>query len=345
MLKRRRLWRSALPLLMGVTLAACLTSPSRVSAHAKPPLVRAAALFDFHSSFWVNLHQALFHEAKLRTGKPERGLQMAPPLSAAGMSKQDEAHWNAAVGFYAAHFGTRQQFGPLGDDQLIQINYDLAAQPDDGAHLNPTGLPPQIVVVLQSAAVVYRKYWWPAQNRSNENWIAAQKGRVQDLGPRLASAMTAKLHQQWPAAPIRVDVCYYVVALGHALTTLGPAHITFASSDPTNQDLSGFELLFHEASHTFADTVTNALAAEGRAQRKDVGDLWHSLLFYTSGVELRRVLPAPERASFTPYAYRYGVYRGRWGTYRPLLETDWQRYLDGKVDFAGAIHSLVAGLP
>jgi hypothetical protein len=38
--------------------------------------------------------------------------------------------------------------------------------------------------------------------------------------------------------------------------------------------------------------MVNALSAEGRAQHKDVGDLWHSVLFYTSGVELRRLLPS-----------------------------------------------------
>jgi hypothetical protein len=330
----------ALPLLICVTLAACLTS--QVTAQERPPIVRTTPLFDFHSNFWVNLHQVLLNEAWLRAGKPDRRLQSAPPLSAAGMSKQDEGDWNAAVNFYAAHFGTRQQ---LGDDQLIQINDDLAEQPDNGAHLNPAGLPPEVVAVLQSAAVIYRKYWWPAHNESNENWIASQKQRVQDLGPELASAMTKDLHQQWPAAPIRVDVCYYVAALGHALTTLLPSHTTFSSSDPSDQDLSGFELLFHEASHTFADTMINALSAEGRTQHKDVGDLWHSLLFYTSGVELRRLLPAPEQASFTPYAYRYGVYRGNWRNYRRVLETDWQAYLDGKIDFTDAIHSMVAGLP
>jgi hypothetical protein len=297
-------------------------------------------LFDFHSNFWVNLHQVLFHEAKLRAGKPDRGLQSAPPLSAAGMSKQEEVDWNAAVSFYAAHFGTRQQHG---DDQLVQINDDLAEQPDDGAHLNPAGLPPEMVAALQSAALIYRKYWWPPHNESNENWIASQKERVQDLGPKLASVMTKDLHQPWPAAPIRVDVCYYVVSLGYANTTL-PPHITFSGSDPSNQDLSGFELLFHEASHTFADTIMNALSAEGRAQHKDVGDLWHSLLFYTSGVELRRLLPAPEQASFMPYAYRYGVYRGNWREYRRILETDWQVYLDGNTSFQTAIHSTVADL-
>jgi len=330
---------------MCVTLAACLTSPAKVLARGTPETARTTPLFDFHSNFWVNLHQVLFHEAKLRVGRPDRGLRAVPPLSAAGMSKQDEANWNAAVRFYVGRFGTGQQFGPLGDDRLIDINDALAGQPDDGAHLNPAGLPPDLVAVLRSAGVIYRKYWWRAHDRSNENWIASQKERVRDLGPKLAAAMTKDLHQRWPAAPIRVDVCYYVVALGNALTTLGPPHTTFSSSEPATQDLSGFELLFHEASHAFADTLMRAFSAQGRAQHKDVADLWHATLFYTSGVELRRVLPAPEQATFTPYAYRYGVYRGRWQTYRLLLETDWQSYLDGKVDFADAVHSMVAGLP
>jgi len=259
------------------------------------------------------------------------------------MSKSDEANWNAAVSFYAAHFGTRRQHG---DDELIQINDDLAEQPYNRAHLNPAGLSPELAAALQRAAVTYRKYWWPAHNESNANWIASQKERVQDLGPRLASAMTRDLQQPWPAEPIRVDVCHYVVDLGYAFTTTDPSHTTFSSFDPSKQDLSRFELLFHEASHTFADTIINALSAEGRAQHKDVGDLWHAVLFYTSGVELRRLLPAPEKASFTPYAYLYGVYAGgNWPTYRRVLETDWQAYLDGKTEFTVAIHSMVAGLP
>lgn len=341
MLERRCLWQSALTLLIWAPLAVCLISP-QATAMERPPPARAAPLFAFQSNFWVNLHQVLFHEAKLRAGKPDRLLQKAHPLSGAGMTRKDEADWNAAVAFYAAHFGSRQQHG---DDELVQINDDLAAQPDDGERLNSTGLPPALIAVLKSAAPVYRRHWWPAHNESNENWIASQRERLRDLGPKLASAMTKDLHQRWPATPIHVDVCHYVVALGYANTTLQPAHITFSSSDPSNQGLSGFELLFHEASHTYADAIMNALAAEGRTQHKDVGDLWHSVLFYTSGVELRRLLPAPERASFTPYAYRYGVYRGRWQPYRRVLEADWQPYLDGKTDFADAIHAMVAGLP
>jgi hypothetical protein len=57
------------------------------------------------------------------------------------------------------------------------------------------------------------------------------------------------------------------------------------------------------------------------------------------------LLPAVEEASFTPYAYRNGVYtRGDWPKYQRVLEKDWQVYLDGKTNFQTAIHSMVADL-
>jgi hypothetical protein len=114
--------------LICVALAVFLTSPSQVTAQEKLPIVRTTPLVEFHSSFWVNLHEVLLNEAwpRVRAGKPHRRVQSTPPLSAARMSKHDEANWNAAVNFYAAHFGSRQQFF---DDQLIDIIPNLAEQP------------------------------------------------------------------------------------------------------------------------------------------------------------------------------------------------------------------------
>lgn len=339
---RRHVWLVCAGLTLATTLSASRPT-TRTTRHLEGSS-RTGPLFDFHSNFWVNLHQVLLHEALLRVGKPDRRLQSSTPLSAPNMEKQDEASWSAAIDFYATHFGARQQ---VFDDELNQINDSLATQRDDGASLQSMILPPDAIAVLRSAAPVYRKYWWAAHNQSNVNWITSQAERVRDLGPKLAAAMTQDLHQEWPAAPIRVDVGYYVAAVGHAFTTL-PPHTTFSSSDSSNQGLSGFEVLFHEASHTFADTLRNALSAECRAQHKDCGNpqsglspLWHAVLFYTSGVELRRLLPPTEQANFTPYAYANGVYtHGNWPKYRLALEKDWQAYLDGRMGFDAAIHGL-----
>lgn len=303
---------------------------------------RTASFFQFHSNFWVNLHQCLVHEALLNLGKPDRRLQSNTPLAATGMNEKEESAWKNSVSFYASRFGARQE---LFDDEMVRINNSLAQQADDGSTLNATGIPDAVAAVLRDAAPVYRKYWWTEHDRTNKNWIGSQLLRVHELGAQIAAAMEKDLHQPWPAAPIRVDVCYFVPAIGHAYTTTDPAHTTLASGEPSLAGLSGFETLFHEASHSFSDKMNDALSAECSAQKKNCGDLWHAILFYTPGVEVRRALPLGEQAAFTPYAYKYGLYtRGEWPTYRAVLEKDWQAYLDGKTEFPAAIHSMVADL-
>lgn len=302
---------------------------------------RVAGLFELHSSFWVNLHQVLFHDALLAIGKPDRRLQDGAVPVAAGMSGPDQAVWNDALHFYATHFQGREE---LFDDELVGINEDLAAQPDDGALPLPASVPKEVAAVLNAAAPIYRRCCWSAHDRSNRDWIASQAPRIRALGPGMGKAMTAALHQPWPATPIRVDVAFRVAEIGHAYTVI-PAHTTLSSSAESLAGLGGFEVLFHEASHAFADTMSDALSAQCKAQHKECGDLWHAVMFYTSGVELRRLLPAQDQQGFVPYAYRYGLYeRGNWSRYRPVLESHWQAYLDGKEAFATALHSMAADL-
>jgi len=328
---------TSLPLL---ALAAALILPT--GAGKQKTSTRTVALFDFHSNFWVNLHQVLFHEALLRAGKPDRRLQSNTPLTDPRMTEQEKADWNAAIAFYAANFGSRNE---LFDEEMVKINDELAEQPDDGASLNAAGLPSELAATLQRAAPIYRKYWWTVHNKSNEDWISSQSMRVKTLGPQIAAAIEKDLHQEWPATPLRVDVCYYVPQIGHAYTTNGPPHTTFSSSAPQLQDLSGFETLFHEASHSFADTMGDALSANCQTAKKNCGDLWHAVLFYTAGVEVRRALPPADQKNFTPYAYKYGLYeRGDYPKYRRVLESDWQAYLDGKASFQAAIHSMAVDL-
>lgn len=338
---RQQLSCAILPLLTCGTLV-FLSSTPRIAAQEQALATRTAPLFEFHSSFWVNLHQVLFHEALLRGRKPDRRLQSNTPLAAPQMSKQEKGEWNAAITFYAANFESRNE---LFDEELVKINAELAKQPDDGANLNAAGLPSQVATVLQRASPIYRKYWWPVHNKSNQDWIASQSIRVKTLGPQIAVAMEKDLREEWPRAPLRVDVCYYVLEIGHAYTTDTPPHTTFSSSSTQLQDLSGFETLFHEASHTFADTMTDALFKECGAEKKNCGDLWHAVLFYTAGVETRRALPPADQPNFTPYAYKYGLYkRGDYPKYRRVLESDWQAYLDGKMSFQEAIHAMVNDL-
>jgi hypothetical protein len=149
-----------------------------------------------------------------------------------------------------------------------------------------------------------------------------------------------------------VDVVWYGGPFG-AYTTLNPTHVTISSHDARNRGVYGFEILFHESSHALAGGVMQAIAKEFRDRDKPIPrDLWHALLFYTTGEIVRRDvlygnMPAAELqdsalAPYQTYATRFGLYSGSWVRFRGLLDLYWMPYLDGRVSFDTAIARLAA---
>src|SRR3712207_9297949 len=62
---------------------------------------------------------------------------------------------------------------------------------------------------------------------------------------------------------------------------------------------------------------------------KPLANLWHAILFYTSGELTRRALARRGVSDYQPYIL--GMYGRGFGGFRRALETHWQAYLDGKV--------------
>jgi hypothetical protein len=167
-----------------------------------------------------------------------------------------------------------------------------------------------------------------------------------DLSHRLAEIYQTP----WPRERIRVDVAAYASSTG-AYTTLDPLRVTVSSTDVRNQGAEALEVLFHEASHGIADAVEDAIFRECRQRDKPIPrDLWHALLFYTTG-ELIRPLAvdpasssAPSSSGYVPYAVREGLYKRGWENYLRVLTQYWQPYIDGRVDFSDAIAHMVSAL-
>ena len=287
---------------------------------------RTAPYFEFHSNFWVNLHQALFFEAATEPPKED---------------SSKNSSWDLAIKFYKDHFKGRSL---LFDTELIRINDWLATQPDDGHSLDISGLSPDVGRVLQSAAEIYRTRWITA-NSNNERWIKDTEPQINAIAPIVVPRLESDLGMAWPEKPIRIDVSDYVRQIGEAYTTNNPPHTTISSRNPENQGVAGVEIAFHEASHTMSRKVEESLSAECAVQKKNCGDLWHAVLFYTVGNVVKQSLPVDQRPTFIPYAYRFGLYdHGAWKSYRIALEKDWQPYLEGKTEFKEAIHVLVSDL-
>lgn len=314
-------------------------------------------VFEFHSSFWVNLHHFLYEQARIegreptgRVGAETFAKEISSGVASAGGPDESSPDWRAAVAYYSQKMKGRDL---LFDAGMVLINNRLAEMencPDLSGRsvvACDSGLSPQMILALERAAPIYRARWWPEHNRTNRDWIAVVTPLVRTLGGTLAEQLAAIYHSGWQREPIHVDVVSYGGPFG-AYTSLEPTHITVSSTDQGNQGLAGFEILFHEASHALAGAVQDAIARECRARDIPIPrDLWHALLFYTTGVFVKRALEsAPQGANvtYTPYAVQNRLYARGWQNYLRVLESDWQPYLDGKRSFQGAIASMAGHL-
>jgi hypothetical protein len=344
--------------LFAVLLCCC------ASAHAQQQGEKPVALpaFEFHSGFWINLHHFLYLQGRLRNAQAPSGTvedeAPQPEFEASGavngLTADQQKAWSAAVNAYAKDWSSRDL---LRNSEMTIINNrlaelencaDLSGKPGTAC---AAGLKPDLVAALDEAAPVYRAHWWPQQDIENRAWIEGVAPLVRRFGADLGARLMNAYQRRWPPGAMRVDVVWYAGPLG-SYTSLEPIHLNISSHDQRNQGLAALEMLYHEASHMLAENVSDAIVAECRRRGVPIPrDLWHALVYYTTGELVRRVLataPAQDGSSaltgYTPYANRNGLYDRGWSNYQVVLERYWQAYLDGQIPFDTAISRMIASL-
>jgi hypothetical protein len=380
-----------LPFLLTMVLSTPFAAIAQQSSSAYGPL----PVFEFHSGFWINLHHMLYYEAKQR-GTPSPAPQKGNPSpqiklktmkdAATPLGTAERAAWDSSVAYYAANYANRDL---LFSNDLILLKNQLDDF-EDCDELSGTrkktcdaGLPPKLTHALEAAAPVYRAHLWPDQDRANRRWVARVAPLVEEQGVGISQRLADIYQTKWPKEKIRVDVSSYANPSG-AYTTLEPLRVTISSADPRNQGDEAFEVLFHEASHGIAEPVQSAITRECRQRDKAIPrDLWHALIFYTTGEVIRPLLtpadaapqdtqdnpnkgdtpkpnipikpdftlkpnvdaaPPTRKETYIPYAIREGLYERGWKDYLQLLTRFWQPYLDNKSTFDDAIARMVSAL-
>ncbi|HEV2473201.1 MAG TPA: hypothetical protein VGS41_11080 [Chthonomonadales bacterium] len=301
----------------------CGDAPAR-SCQALAPV--AQKTFEFHNDFWVNLHHTLYNQAALqKAGHP-------PDLST--LSQQEASEWNRALDYYGRNLIGRS----LLDYSMVRINTALA-------HTAETSRLTQVEdralrELLENAAPIYRAHWWPAQQRSNQEWMDRISPLVARCEDAVKPALSHAYNSPWPHHRIRVEISYYTTGVS-AYTSLRPTLITISSWSKRNQDTAAVETLFHEASHSLIRKVADEIQAyQNRTGKKLThGDLWHAVIFYTTGEIVGRCEP-----DLVPYAIKYGMWDTAWPNTLPALDKDWRPYLEGKAKFKASIDRLVADL-
>jgi hypothetical protein len=343
--------------------------PPAAPAQDEPPAI-PVPVFEFHSGFWLNLHHTLYRQARLQRSSATGANAVTAAAGMSNLSPAEARAWNAALAFYARTYADKDLTVSL---EMILIKNQLGdfETCDDltGAKKKTcdAGLPAQLTQTLESAAPVYRAHLWTEHDRSNRRWISAVAPLIRRSGLDLSHRLAEIYQTPWPRERIRVDVTSFASSTG-AYTTLDPLRVTVSATDVRNQGAEALEVLFHEASHGIADVVQDAIYRECRQRDKPIPrDLWHALLFYTTGEVIRPLasnnlpsLPAPSStgetppgpspaaatssSGYVPYAVREGLYKRGWENYLRILTQYWQPYLDGRVDFSDAVAHMVSAL-
>jgi len=309
-------------------------------------------VFEFHSGFWLNLHHTLYRQARLQRSSDSGASAVAATAGMGNLTPAEQRIWSAALAYYGRTYASKDLTVSL---ELILIKNQLGdfETCEDLAGLKKktcdAGLPQQLTEILNSAASVYRAHLWLEHDRANRRWIAAVAPLVRRNGLDLSHRLSEIYQTPWPKERIRVDVASYASGTG-PYTTLDPLRVTVSASDARNQGPEALEVLFHEASHGIADVVQDAIFRECRQREKPIPrDLWHALLFYTTGEVIRPIAVSSSSGSaapagYVPYAVREGLYRRGWESYLRVLTQYWQPYLDGRVEFSDAIAHMVSAL-
>jgi len=356
---------------VGLLFALFVFAPIRAAAQSQIVFSETPLpVFELHSGFWINLHHTLYYEARQRRASATRDATTdktvtpsakpvptaKPPLAAA-----EQKTWEGAVSYYVANYAEKDL---LFTTELIQMK-DQLGDFEDCDELSgrkrkfcDAGLPPNLTQVLEAVAPVYRAHLWPEHDRANRRWIFQVAPLVREQGVGLSERLADIYQTRWPHQKIRVDVVAYANWAG-AYTTVDPLRVTISSLDSRNQGPQALEVLFHEGSHGIAEPVQAAIIRECRQRDKPIPrDLWHALVFYTTGEVIRTVLTSSSAtpqdkggsvsgnggAGYSAYAVREGLYQRGWKNYLELLQRFWQPYLDGKASFDDAIARMVSSL-
>jgi len=278
--------------------------------------------FTFYSSFWFNLHDTLYWRSQPRGGAPEDNECLT------SLRGEARAGWQLADSYYKANMRERNA---RTDPLMRELRFSLT-------RLSGEPFGPEVAVLvelLRGAAPAYQLCLWSDHDARNRAWVDDLVSLLSDHEDALTRRFSALYADAWPEM-IPVDVVSYGNWAG-ANTTGEPLHMTLSSVDVDNLGPGSLEIVFHEGSHgvfgggwgkTY-EALDAAFSARGLDPDRDI---WHSVIFFTTGKVAQQTLRSAGYPEYLPYMARVGVYEELY----PLLQEAWQPYLDGTIDLATA---------
>ncbi|MEO8681526.1 MAG: hypothetical protein ABI665_20940 [Vicinamibacterales bacterium] len=303
----------------------CVSSGDFARAQATP-----APIFRFQADgFWLNLHHFLYVLGRAEAKMPDsqrRAVANAPGEQEAGLAALTEAErqtWREAVSIYASGLSRKDA---VFDKEMFSVTNAL---------VTATGSPG--MAVLDRAAPIYLKAWWPQHQRANRAREAELQALLSQHGAAVLAYITRAYQESWPADGFPVNLSGYANWAGAYSTA--PNLLVVSSQDEGTQGLLALEIIFHEAMHQWDDPIFEKLRAAARRAgvARIPGGLTHAMIFYTAGEAVRSVVP-----SQVPYAEANGMWAsGGFAPFKARLDQAWRPYLAGKGTLDEALEGLL----
>ena len=304
---------------------------------AGDPRLAATPRFSFHSELAVNVHDALLEAGRDRNFQRaalfEEGAEAA---CFAQLPAFVRSGWTQAVDYYAEVVSAEGWTG----SQQFNNRLDLVGL---GGMVGERDRPVvEIGRAMRAAATpAFEACRWPAQEAENRRWVGQLLPLLEAHGEAVAGRLAELYGRPLGGLPIRVDVVETVSWSGADTIYLEPegGHIWISNETPPGPE--SLETVFHEASHILMSPrspVPRALAAASdRLELALPRNLWHGLLFVTTGEAVREILAAAGEPAYEPMTFAQGIF----DEFHEPLRVAWTAYLAGERTLEAAAADLV----
>lgn len=296
--------------------------------------IKVTEHFDFHNNFWLNMHHMWFQKAS-----QARDTIWQNSFDESFISKLKESEKKAlenTMGYYRDNLvGNSLLFnGVLYRLKRTLINFG----PED--EVMGEELPAEVFEALNSTSSIYKKYFWKDHKSQNQLILQKNLELIEEFESAAVKRISNLAQQPWPEGKVRVDISYYSNWAG-AYTTINPeVHVVITSQDegPVNDWL---ELLFHEPSHAVISNNEYKVAEIIAQVSDELGlevprNLWHSLLFYFSGVTIQDLLEE-KGIDYELYMVRNQVF----DRHHKVIFEYMPEYVKGKATLEKALENLI----
>lgn len=193
---------------------------------------------------------------------------------------------------------------------------------------------------------VFMKVYWPAIDEANKAWLKTIRPELVRLETIIVPELERIYQTKLPEEKIRVDLTSYATWAGAYSYDDTFCHVIFSTTHHSNQGDLAPEVIFHETSHFLVNTLEQQIkeAAKGKDIKQSI-NLWHNMIFYTTGYVLQKHY-AGEGKTFVPY-YVQMKFEDKFPDFKASVEACkqyWDDYCQSKTPFDQAVKNIVTSV-